>query len=108
MKDLFRGELVRLSAEEPEFQAKQEALWRRDSEFHRLSDSDPAEVVSVKKIQAWLEKSIEGVNPERFPFAIRSLAEDKLIGFMGLWLSLIHREVWVGIGIGEREYWGRG
>lgn len=108
MKDLFRGELIRLSAEEPEFQAKQEALWRRDSEFHRLADADPASVISVKKFQTWLEKNIEEVKPERYPFGIRALAEDKLIGFMGLWLSLIHSEVWVGIAIGDRDYWGKG
>ena len=34
--------------------------------------------------------------------------EDKLIGFLGLWLDLTHSEVWVGVGIGEREYWGKG
>ena len=36
MKDLFRGELVRLTMEEPETRAKAEVRWMRDSEFHRL------------------------------------------------------------------------
>ena len=109
MKDLFRGELVHLTTEEPEFRAKQEARWQRDTEFHRLADSDPAEMFSEKKIKGWSEKFAEdGFKPERYPFSIRALADDKLIGFLGLWLDLIHGEAWVGIGIGEREYWGKG
>lgn len=109
MKDLFRGDLVRLTSEEPEFRAKHEARWQRDTEFHRLADSDPAEMVSEKKIKDWAEKYAEnGFKPERHPFSIRTLSDDKLIGFMGLWLDLIHAEAWVGIGIGEREYWSKG
>jgi len=109
MKDLFRGKLVRLTSEEPDTRSKLEVRWRRDTEFHRLADSDPAEVFSEKKIRNWTEKFAEdGFKPERYPFSIRALADDKLIGFMGLWLNLIHSEAWVGIGIGEREYWGKG
>jgi len=109
MKDLFRGKLVRLTAEEPETQAKSEVRWQRDSEFRRLADSDPTDVSSEKKIKEWLEKrNEEGFKPERYPFAIRALDGDKLIGFTGLWVDLIHSEGWVGIGIGEREFWGKG
>ena len=109
MKDLFRGELIRFTAEEPEFRARQEARWARDTEFHRLADSDAAQLYSDKKIKEWIEKNVdEGFKPERYSFSIRALADDKLIGFLGLWLNLIHSEVWVGIGIGERDYWGKG
>lgn len=109
MKDLFCGELVRLTAEEPEFSARQEARWQRDSEFRRMADGDPADMISEKKFKDWAEKYAEnGFKPERHPFSIRALSDDKLIGFMGLWLDLIHAEAWVGIGIGEREYWSKG
>ena len=109
MKDLFRGELVRLTSEEPEFLAKHEARWQRDSEFHRLADGDPAELNSEKKIKEWIEKNAErDFNPARYPFSIRALDDDKLIGFIGLWLELVHSEAWIGIGIGERDYWGKG
>jgi len=108
MKDLFRGELVRLTSEEPELRAKHRVRWQQDSEFHRLADSNPAEMVSEKKIKEWIEKAEDSFKPERYFFSIRALDSDKLIGFLGLWLDLIHREVWVGIGIGERDYWGRG
>ena len=109
MKDLFRGELVRLTAEEPEFRARQEARWERDTEFHRLADPHPAQLYSDKKVKEWIEKNVEeGFKPQRYFFSIRALADDKLIGFLGLWLNLIHSNAWVGIGIGEREYWGKG
>ena len=109
MKDLFRGELVRLTSEEPEVRAKQEVRWQRDTEFHRLADSDPAELNSEKKIKAWIEKNVEGgFNPARYPFSIRTLDDDKLIGFVGLWLDLVHSEAWIGIGIGDRDHWGKG
>jgi RimJ/RimL family protein N-acetyltransferase len=108
MKNLFRGRLVRLTAEEPDVHAKAEVRWQRDSEFHRLADGDPANVASEKKIKEWIEKRGEEIKPERYPFSIRALEGDRLIGFIGLWVDLVHSEGWVGIGIGEREFWGKG
>ena len=109
MRDLFRGKLVRLTFEEPEARAKAEVRWQRDTEFHRLADSDPAQMVSEKKLKEWFEKQSEiGFKPERYPFSVRTLADDRHIAFFALWLDLIHNEAWVGIGIGEREFWGKG
>lgn len=109
MRDLFRGELVRLTHDEPEARAKSQVRWQRDTEFHRLADSDPAELVSEKRIKEWIEKRLEdGLKPERYYFNIHTLDEDRLIGFLSLWMDLIHGEVWVGVGIGEREFWGKG
>lgn len=109
MKDIFHGELVRLTAEEPDVYAKTSAHWQRDSEFKRLLDSDPVQPVSEKAIKDWLEKQIEkGSQPERYYFTVRTLTDDKLIGFFGLYLDLIHSDAMVGIGIGEREFWSKG
>jgi RimJ/RimL family protein N-acetyltransferase len=109
MRDLFRGELVRITAEEPEARAKAEVRWRLDTEFHRLVDNEPAQAVSEKKLKEWFEKQAEqGFQAKRYPFSVRTLADDKFIGFFGLWVDLIHNEAWVGIGIGERELWGKG
>jgi len=109
MKDLLRGQLVRLTSEEPDIEAKQHARWQRDTEFHRLADSDPADMFSEKKIKEWIEKNIEdGFKPERYFFSLRTLTDDKVIGFLSMWYGAIHREVWVGVGIGDREYWGKG
>jgi RimJ/RimL family protein N-acetyltransferase len=42
-------------------------------------------------------------------FVIRALEEDKPIGFVGLdGFNWVAGDAWVGIGIGEPEYWGRG
>lgn len=109
MRDLFRGELVRLTMEEPDARAKTEVRWQRDSEFVRLADEDPILMVSEKKLKEWLEKRLDNdPKPDRHFFSVRTLAEDKLIGFFGMWINLVHSEAWVGIGIGEREFWGKG
>ena len=109
MRDLFRGELVRFTLEEPETAAKTDVGWQRDSEYQRLLDSDPARLHSEKKIKQWIEKQIEsGFEPERYFFSVHTLDEDKYIGFLGIWVDLIHSEAWVGLGIGEREFWSKG
>lgn len=109
MKDLFRGELVRFTLVEPETRAKAEIRWQRDTELHRLMDGDPAQLRSEKKLKEWIDKqSEEGFKPERYSFSVRTLAEDNYIGFLSLWVDLIHGEAWVGLGITEREFWSKG
>jgi len=108
MKDIYRGTLVRLSDDSPELLAKAFARWDRDTEQHRLADSDPAQLWSEKKIKEFQEKRAE-TNSKSFRFSIHTLDEDKLIGGVGLWISSwTHAETWLGISIGERDYWGRG
>jgi RimJ/RimL family protein N-acetyltransferase len=64
---------------------------------------------SEKRLKEWIEKQIEnGFEPKKYSFSVRTLKEDKFIGFFGLWVDLIHNEAWVGIGIGEREFWSKG
>ena len=109
MKDLFRGALVRLTAEEPETFAKADVRWQRDSEFMRLADANPIRFSSEKKRKEDIEKRMEqGPQPEQYSFAVRTLAEDKLIGFLSLWVDLPHSVGWVGLGIGERDFWSKG
>ena len=109
MKDLFRGELVRFTFEEPETRAKAEVRWQRDTEFVRLADGDPSHLSSEKKIKEWFDQRSErGPKSERVSFSVRTLEEDKFIGDLGLWIDLIHSEAWVGLGIGEREFWSKG
>ena len=108
MKDLYRGSLVRLSDESPEVLAKAHVRWDRDIEQHRLADSDPAQLFSEKKLKEFIEKRADD-NQRSFRFAIRTLADDILIGGVGLWInSWTHTDAWLGISIGERDYWGRG
>ena len=109
MNDLLRGSLVHLTNEDPEAVAKLEVRWQRDTEFHRLADSDPAELSSAKVIKEHFEKRMEADSPNRYSFSIRTLADDRLIGFVGLYLPQPSGcDAWVGISIGERELWGKG
>lgn len=109
MKDIFRGNLVRLAADEPDALAKTEILWQRDSEFLRLSDNEAVYLTSEKKLRESFEKRLEaGFKPDRYAFSIRTLAQDKPIGFLGLRLDLVHNDAMIGIGIGDREFWDKG
>lgn len=107
--NLFQGSLVHLTAEEPQVMADAFSRWARDSEYFRLLDNDPPHLWSVKKVKEWIEKDLEKDPLEEHFFAVRTLADEKLIGFVGLWgLNWVQGDSFVGIGIGEREYWGKG
>ena len=103
--NLLTGKLVRLAAFNPEADAAIVARWSLDTEYHRLGDNDPAYPRSAKMAREWLERG----NDDVFGFAIRTLGDDRLIGDIGLWIeNWSHAEGWVGIGLGERDYWGNG
>jgi len=108
--NLLSGKKVRLVAPNPETDAKHLARWALDSEYLRLLDFDPARQWSIKKHKEWLEKDlVETEKSDNFFFMIRILAEDRLIGLVGLDGILWNQgTAWVGIGIGERDYWGKG
>jgi RimJ/RimL family protein N-acetyltransferase len=109
MKDLYRGALVRLASESPEVAAKTFAKWDRDSEFRRFADSDPAQLWSEKKLKEFIERNYEKNSLQSFPFSIRALADDQYIGVVSLWVySWTCGDAWLGIMIGERDYWGKG
>jgi RimJ/RimL family protein N-acetyltransferase len=106
---LFQGELVRLAMDNPEEWAKCISRWRRDTEYCRLLDTDPVTLFSVKAFQKDFEANLEKKPFDDYLFAIHTLEGDQLIGF--IWLGAIdwnHGNGWVGIGLGERDYWGRG
>ncbi len=108
MEDLFKGKLVRLAATDPEELSKSFSRWNRDSEFKRLLDFDPARMHSTKAIKEWMEKHMES-EKDTFWFSIRTLEDDRLLGDADLavinWGS---RDAFVGLGIGERDFWGKG
>lgn len=105
---LFSGKLVRLSAEDPKTYAEHFSRWWQDSEYGRLLDMDPGRLFSPKRSQEWLEKELGKERPEMWMFGIRSLAEDRLIGFLDLDATMPHGDAFIGIGLGERSYWGKG
>jgi RimJ/RimL family protein N-acetyltransferase len=103
--DIFTGHLTRLAAINPETDADIIAHWSRDSQFWRLAHTDPALPESAKAVT----RDIEVQPIDRLSFSIRTLADDRLIGLIDLYtVYWSHREAFMGIHIGERDYWGKG
>ncbi len=105
-RSLFRGELVRLVAPNPEADAETLARWSRDSEFLRLFGGGPARPWTAKSTRQEIEKDLE--KNDLLLFFIRTLADDRLIGLVDLEPIWPHGDGWIGMGLGEREYWGKG
>jgi len=101
---LFEGQLVRLIPLDPEKHAEKISAWGKDSEYQRQLDISPAALFNTKLVQSWFEH--EG---DDHSFMIQTLDGDQLIGFIELggfdWAA---GTTWVGIGIGERDYRGKG
>ena len=109
MKELFTGELVHLSAVDPEEMSKAFSRWSRDSEYTRLLNMSIRPLNSAKGIQKWMDEMIAETSPSEYFFTIRTLDENKLIG--GMFLEVVDwpgRDSSVAIFIGERENWGKG
>jgi RimJ/RimL family protein N-acetyltransferase len=106
---LFQGKLVRLTSEDPQVMGEAFARWNQNTEYFRLLDSDPAHLWSAKKMKDWFEKDLDSIIPEHLDFAIRTLLEDKLIGFIGFdGINWTNRDSFVAIGIGEQDFWSKG
>ena len=104
-KQLFRGNLVRLAAPRPE-DAATFARWSEDAEYLRLLDTDPAQPLSAEE---FAEREITLTGPRNVLFRIRTLAEDKLIGFVALHSIEWNNQAGVlAIGIGDPDYRGKG
>ena len=103
---LFTGKLVRLAAPDPEKDFQTEANWDRDTIYTRLLEVDPVTPPHPKGEREFMEHPIGG---KAYPFAIRTLADDKLIGFVILMrINHHHGDAWVGIGVGEADYRSQG
>lgn len=109
MNEVFSGQLVRLSAFDPEEMSKAWSRWNRNSEYFRLLNSSGQAIQSPKATLKWMEEEVAELSPASYFFGIRTLAEDKLIGELALdVVNWSGREAFVGLGIGETEYWGKG
>ena len=110
MKDILKGELVRLSAADPQELGKAYSVWNNDSELTRLFDARSSRLISAKAIAKNIEKYIGEDSPAQYFFTIRRLGDNRLLGDIGLdvinnWGS---RDSFVGLGICDRKDWGRG
>jgi RimJ/RimL family protein N-acetyltransferase len=101
----MKGSLVRLAAFDPHSAGEHFARWRGDSEYARLLDAAPQQLATVAQTRKWAEAFSPG---DSYRFLIRVLADDHVIGFVNLWPDWLSRDVWIGIGIGDRAERGRG
>jgi RimJ/RimL family protein N-acetyltransferase len=109
MNEIFCGKLVRLSAVDPEEMSKAFSRWNRDSEYTRLLNMSTRPMMSPKAIQKWMDKEVLNPSASDYFFTIRTLDENKLIGGLGMdGIDWAARETFIGIFIGEREYWSKG
>lgn len=109
MENIFQGEKIYLAAVDPAELGEAMARWGNDSEYMRLQDADPARRFSTTSYKSWIEKNLEENQNQGFWFTIRSCGDDRLIGDVSLWVvSWTHRDGFAGIGIGDRQDWGRG
>jgi len=107
--DLMCGELVRLTAENPEVMARTFSRWSQEVEWFRLFDTDPPRLRSEKKWREGLEKELEKGTSDEIFFAIRTQDSDTLIGFIGLFdFFPLHGDTFVAIALGEHETLGKG
>ncbi len=109
MNDLLHGRLVRLAAANSEADAELFARWTRDSEYQRQLDSEVACPQSGKHAKEIIQKWMENERPDNAGFMIRTLADDRPIGSIGLdEIRWTHGDSFLGIGVGDPEYRGKG
>jgi len=109
MNELLTGKLIRLAAFDPEEMGKAFSTWSRDSELWRLMDAGVVRLPSAKEAVKHFEKDLEEPDMGVYFFTARRLADDKLIGEIVLdVVNWSGRDAFVGLSIGEREYWGKG
>ncbi len=105
-KNLFEGKLVRLRAVEP---GDEEVLFRqwRETRITRL-DSDISWPASTAQIRAWIERKTSQKEGDDRHMVIETLS-GKLVGGVNTQLCDPRNGVFsIGIGIGDREEWGKG
>jgi RimJ/RimL family protein N-acetyltransferase len=104
--NLLEGSLVTLRPVDPEKDFEIYNAWMKDSHFARLLDSDPVIPWPKKMTKEWMEKHQD----DFLEFIFHPTGEpDRPIGFVGLdGINWVSRNTWVGIGIGNRDYWGKG
>jgi RimJ/RimL family protein N-acetyltransferase len=103
---LLHGSFTHLVAANAETDAEAFVRWRRDAEYLRLLDSGAARAWSLPRAKSELN---DPPVDNWFLFMIRTLADDRLLGFVDLDVDTwAHGNGWVGIALGDRADWGQG
>lgn len=86
-----------------------ETVWRfgNDVEVELLGGGSPPRPQTLPEFQEWFEEHVVKAKGKEVQFAME--ADGKMIGWCGLWrFDWTHRTCWLGISIGERDYWSHG
>jgi RimJ/RimL family protein N-acetyltransferase len=103
--NLFVGKLIRLAAPKSDDHETM-AKWTENIEYWRMFEFNPAVPHGT---DYWADSDKEQKEDKNtFSFRIRTLEDDKLIGFLWLFPSWSDQVTWLAIAIGEPDYWGRG
>ncbi len=109
MNNLLLGKLTRLVAFDPDRGGELTAKWYHDSEFSRMYDFPPVRPRNANKTQERFRERANKNHPNLVEFHIETLHEPQIIGECELEVNHTnHREAFVAIGIGEREFWSKG
>ncbi|MDD4904423.1 MAG: GNAT family protein [Candidatus Bipolaricaulis sp.] len=100
------GRRLRLAAIRKEDAATM-AAWTEDIGYLRLEDTNTALPLSVERAEEEIDSLHNGF--DALAFGIRTLDDDRLIGSIGFFdIEWSNRVAWLGMGIGDRAYWGQG
>lgn len=104
--NIWQGEHVRLTAFS-KADAATLSRWYEDAGFLRLVDAAYARPRNPEEIEKWFD---DWQKSEReISFAVRLLSDNSLIALVSLeGILWSHGVAWLGIGIGDREQWGKG
>jgi RimJ/RimL family protein N-acetyltransferase len=103
---MLRGEKVVLRAMKREDLMRQ-CAFNNDLEFELAGGGDPPEPQALARLEAQFDENLHRGDREGMNFAIE--ADSKYIGSCGLFhLDLVAHTCELGIGIGDKQYWGRG
>jgi RimJ/RimL family protein N-acetyltransferase len=104
--ELLRGSKVRLAALSKD-DAPRMARWYGDVGYLRLQETNAALPKSVAQIESELEHL--GGSADTIAFGIRTRDNNELIGTLGFYeIEWSNQAAWLGMGIGDREAWGKG
>ncbi len=98
---LYEGNLIRLTAPEPDQDAETESRWTHDTIYLRLLSTEPARPLApaqVKRRHEARQKEVGG----KYYFAVRTRADNRLIGFVRLYhIEWNNGTAELAIGIGD-------
>lgn len=83
------------------------AAWTEDIGYLCLEDTSTAIPLSAERAEEEIESLHNGF--DALAFGLRTLDDDRLIGSIGFFdIEWSNRVAWLGMGIGDRAYWGQG